>query len=95
MTEHYSENAKEFISQQAPWRQGVAWWVVLIQGLLLLGLGLYILFRQGADNFRWAYRLAGSALAKPGQDFSLDRFPIGRHCFTPESPGGPAFGAFR
>ena len=52
MTEQYSENAKELLSRQAPWRQGVAWWIVLIQGLLLLALGLYILFRQGAAGIQ-------------------------------------------
>lgn len=58
MTEHYVENAKAFAGQQAPWRRGVAWWMVLIQGLLLLALGLYILFRQSAAGIQ-AVQLLG------------------------------------
>jgi uncharacterized membrane protein HdeD (DUF308 family) len=32
------------VQKYAPWRRGVAWWVVLIQGLLLLGIGGYALW---------------------------------------------------
>lgn len=32
------------VQQYAPWRRGVAWWVVLIQGLALLGVGAYAYF---------------------------------------------------
>lgn len=46
MTDNLSERTKELINQQAPWRAGVAWWVVFIQGVLALALGIYILLRQ-------------------------------------------------
>lgn len=29
-----------------PWRKGVAWWVVLLEGLALLALGLYVFFAK-------------------------------------------------
>ena len=29
-----------------PWRKGVAWWVVLLQGVVLLALGLYVFFAR-------------------------------------------------
>lgn len=34
--------------QYAPWRRDIAWWIVLIQGLVLGGIGLYALFGAGA-----------------------------------------------
>lgn len=42
----YSEMQKQALdaaSKSMPWRKDVAWWVILIQGLVLTGLGLYVL----------------------------------------------------
>ncbi len=30
----------EIVNEYAPWRKGVAWWVVLVQGLVLLAIGV-------------------------------------------------------
>ncbi|MCL4857822.1 MAG: hypothetical protein KJZ93_00380 [Caldilineaceae bacterium] len=43
MNEQTSEMAKSMLSQVRPWRQGMAWWVVLIEGLIVLGIGIYVL----------------------------------------------------
>lgn len=29
-----------------PWKEGIAWWVVLIQGIILTGLGIYMFFAK-------------------------------------------------
>lgn len=50
MTDQFSDYAKDLAAQNAPWAEGVKWWVVLIQGIALLGLGLYILFVPSAAN---------------------------------------------
>ncbi len=38
------EKATESASNALPWKKGVAWWIVLIQGVVLLGLALYMFF---------------------------------------------------
>ncbi len=50
MTDDISNYAKDLAAQNAPWSEGVKWWVVLIQALLLLGLGLFILFVPNTAN---------------------------------------------
>jgi uncharacterized membrane protein HdeD (DUF308 family) len=37
------EQAKSALTSSAPWRRGVAWPIVAIEGLVLLGLGIYML----------------------------------------------------
>lgn len=37
------KQAVDAASKNLPWRKDVAWWVILIQGLVLAGLGLYVL----------------------------------------------------
>ncbi len=32
------------VQQYAPWRKGIAWWVVLLQGLVILAIGAYALW---------------------------------------------------
>ena len=39
-----SSGIKDTAQQYAPWRKGIAWWVVLLQGLLLLAIGGYALW---------------------------------------------------
>ncbi len=48
MTEQTSELTKEALRKATPWRAGMAWWVVGIEGLLALGIGLYIMFGSSA-----------------------------------------------
>lgn len=36
---------QSMLKQSAPWRKGIAWWIVLLEGLLTLGMGVYIIFR--------------------------------------------------
>lgn len=50
MTDQISEMAKDLAVQNAPWAEGVKWWVVLIEALVLLGLGAFILFVPDAAN---------------------------------------------
>lgn len=40
-----SESIKEFAGKGAPWQKDVPWWAVLIEGLVALALGLYIVFQ--------------------------------------------------
>jgi uncharacterized membrane protein HdeD (DUF308 family) len=37
------EQAKTLLSSSAPWKKGVAWPIVAIEGLILIGLGIYVL----------------------------------------------------
>jgi uncharacterized membrane protein HdeD (DUF308 family) len=48
MNEQTSEMAKSMLSQVRPWRQGMAWWIVLIEGLIVLGIGIYVLTQAAA-----------------------------------------------
>jgi uncharacterized membrane protein HdeD (DUF308 family) len=48
MTEEIAQQTADMMNKVAPWRKDVAWWVVLLQGLVALGLGLYILFADTA-----------------------------------------------
>lgn len=50
MTDQLSDMAKDLAAQNAPWAEGVKWWVVLIEALILLGLGGFILFVPNAAN---------------------------------------------
>ena len=46
-----------------PWRKGVAWWVVLLQGLALLALGLYMFFAHPTTAVILGWVVALSLLA--------------------------------
>lgn len=50
MTDELNKMAKGLAAKNAPWAEGVKWWVVLIQAIALLGLGLFILFVPDAAN---------------------------------------------
>lgn len=41
-----TEKTKSTISQAAPWKSDVAWWVVLIKGFIAMALGVYMLVQQ-------------------------------------------------
>ncbi|MBK7219557.1 MAG: DUF308 domain-containing protein [Candidatus Promineofilum sp.] len=46
-----------------PWRKGIAWWVVLLEGLVLLALGLYVFFAKPTTAVILAWVVALSLLA--------------------------------
>lgn len=39
-----SSSLNDTVQEYVPWRKGIAWWVVLLQGLVLLGIGGYALW---------------------------------------------------
>ena len=46
-----------------PWRKGIAWWVVLLEGLALLALGLYMFFAKSTTAVILGWVVALSLLA--------------------------------
>ena len=46
-----------------PWRKGVAWWVVLLEGVALLALGLYVFFAKPTTAVDLGWVVALSLLA--------------------------------
>jgi len=50
MSEQSTEIAKAALRQATPWRPGMAWWVVVLEGLIGLGIGLYILMNPNAGE---------------------------------------------
>ena len=57
-----SEDTKSKMTKMAkgalPWEKGVAWWVVLIEGIVLTGLGLYMFFAQAQTYLALAWVIA-------------------------------------
>lgn len=50
MSEQTSELAKAALHQVRPWRRGMPWWVVVLEGLIALGIGIYILTQPAAGG---------------------------------------------
>jgi uncharacterized membrane protein HdeD (DUF308 family) len=48
MTSEVTSQTTEMIEQAKPWRKGVSWVVVLIEGIVALALGLYILLNPNS-----------------------------------------------
>ncbi len=46
------------VKGMAPWRQGISWWVVLVQGLVLAGMGGFGLWRPGQAGIGISLALA-------------------------------------
>jgi|JI10StandDraft_1071094.scaffolds.fasta_scaffold506253_2 uncharacterized membrane protein HdeD (DUF308 family) len=42
MTEQTKKMAVDAMNKAAPWRKGVAWWVIMLQGLVALAIGIYL-----------------------------------------------------
>jgi uncharacterized membrane protein HdeD (DUF308 family) len=38
-----TDQAKQMLTQSAPWRRGIAWPIILIEGIIALAIGVYIL----------------------------------------------------
>ena len=70
-----SNNLKSRVTKTAkavaPWRKGVAWWVVLLEGLVLLALGLYVFFAKPTTAVILAWVVALSLLASGGLSIYL------------------------
>lgn len=62
-----TDDLKSKVAGQArnvlPWRKGIAWWLVLIQGLVLTGLGLYMFFATPATLAALGWILALTLVA--------------------------------
>ena len=50
------------VSQYAPWRRDIAWWVVLIQGIILASIGLFALLANDEAGITLVYLLGIYAL---------------------------------
>lgn len=50
MTDQTTEMAKSALRQVRPWRTGMPWWVILLEGLIALGIGIYVLMAPNAGN---------------------------------------------
>jgi len=46
-----TNNLTEYASSYAPWRKGIAWWVVLIQALIALAVGIYAILNPGSASW--------------------------------------------
>ncbi len=63
MTNDLKTRVAQTAKAAAPWRKGVAWWVVLLQGVVLLALGLYVFFAQPTTAVILGWVVALSLLA--------------------------------
>ena len=43
-----SSRIDEALRQGTPWHRGIPWWLVLLEGLLVLGIGLFLAFQPDA-----------------------------------------------
>jgi uncharacterized membrane protein HdeD (DUF308 family) len=50
-----TEQAKATLQKSIPWRRGLAWWIVGLEGLLLLAAGIYVV--AAPDNAKDAVRV--------------------------------------
>ena len=50
MNDQTTEMAKSALRQVRPWRAGMAWWIVLVEGLIALGIGIYLLTSANAGK---------------------------------------------
>ncbi len=62
-----SDDLKSQLARSAegalPWRSGIAWWLVLLEGLALLALGLYVFFAKPTTAIILGWVVALSLLA--------------------------------
>lgn len=65
-----SDQMKSKVSDTAkgalPWQKGVAWWIVLIEGIVLLGLGLYMFFAPTSTHSIIGWIIALSLIVSGG-----------------------------
>lgn len=65
MSEDVKSKVTKAAGDVAPWRKGIAWWVVLLEGIALLGLGLFMYFNRSTANILIGW-IVGLALAVAG-----------------------------
>lgn len=46
MTKKIKSKAATTAKSAAPWRKGIPWWLVLLEGIILTGVGLYMFFAK-------------------------------------------------
>ena len=63
MTNDIKSQVTQAAKGAVPWRKGIAWWVVLLEGLALLALGLYMFFAKPTTAVILAWVVALSLLA--------------------------------
>lgn len=63
MTNDIKSQAKQAAKGALPWRKGIAWWVVLLEGVALLVLGLYMFFAKPTTAVILGWVVALSLLA--------------------------------
>lgn len=70
-----TKDIKSQVAQTArgalPWRKGIAWWLVLIEGLFLLGLGLYMFFAKPTTAVVLGWIVALSLIVSGGLSLYL------------------------
>lgn len=50
MSEQTSEMAKAALREANPFRKGMAWWIVMLEGLVVLGIGIYVATHPNAGT---------------------------------------------
>lgn len=80
MTDDIKAKVTDTARQVAPWKKGIPWWVVLIEGIILLGLGAYMFFAKPSTLalLGWLIALAlaaGGALSLYLAARATDRTP--------------------
>jgi hypothetical protein len=63
MTNDIKSKVAATAKSAAPWKKGIAWWIVLLEGLVLTGLGLYMLFAKPSTLVGLGWVLALSLVA--------------------------------
>jgi uncharacterized membrane protein HdeD (DUF308 family) len=65
-----ADQMKSTVSETArgalPWQKGVAWWIVLIEGIVILGLGLYMFFSPDTTHRIIGWIIALSMIVSGG-----------------------------
>ena len=77
-----ADQAKAMLNQSAPWRRGVAWPIILVEGVVVLAIGIYVL--ADTDDARDVVRqLLGAVLLLNGVLSILAGFRL------PQAPAAP------
>ena len=71
MTNDIKSQVTQAAKGAVPWRKGIAWWVVLLEGLALLALGLYVFFAKPTTAVILGWVVALSLLASGAFSFYL------------------------
>ena len=50
MTAQVKAKVSDGVKSAAPWRKGIAWWLVLVEGIAMLGIGLYMLLNHQSSG---------------------------------------------